>query len=224
MTTVIAPGRPIRETAGPMDVTVVDHPLAARALTRLRDESTDRATFRQTMDELAGILAYEACRTLPTEPFEVRTPLGPAPGVRIPAPPLVVPVLRAGLGLHGAWVRLLPDTDTAFIGVSRNEDTLQPEPYMNSVPAELNGRTVIVLDPMLATGGSMAHAARLLRQRGAGPMTGVCVLAAPEGLRHLEETGLLDHVVTAAIDDHLDERAFIYPGLGDAGDRLFGTA
>jgi uracil phosphoribosyltransferase len=207
-----------------MDVTVVDHPLAARLLTRLRDEATDRATFRQAMDELAGMLVYEACRTLATEPVEVRTPLGPAPGVRIAAPPLVVPVLRAGLGLHNAFLRLLPETDTGFIGVSRNEATLQPEPYMNSVPAELSGRPVMVIDPMLATGGSLAHACRLLRDRGAGPLTGVCVLAAPEGLALLGESRLVDRVVTAAVDDHLDERAFIYPGLGDAGDRLFGTA
>jgi uracil phosphoribosyltransferase len=207
-----------------MDVTVVDHPLAARLLTRLRDESTDRATFRVSMDELAGMLVYEACRTLPVEAIEVRTPLGPAPGVRIPDPPLVVPVLRAGLGLHSAFVRLLPETDTAFIGVSRNEDTLQPEPYMNSVPPDLGGRPVMAIDPMLATGGSLAHTCRLLRDRGAGPLTAVCVLAAPEGVRHLEESGLVDRVVTAAVDDHLDEHAFIYPGLGDAGDRLFGTA
>lgn len=207
-----------------MDVTIVDHPLAARLLTRLRDQITDRATFRQTMDELAGMLVYEACRTLPTEPVVVQTPLGPAQGVRIAQRPLVVPILRAGLGLHGAVLRLVPETDTAFIGVSRNEETLQPEPYMNSVPVELAGRAVLVLDPMLATGGSLAHSCRLLRERGAGPMTGVCVLAAPEGLAHVEASGLVDRVVTAAVDDHLDERAFIVPGLGDAGDRLFGTA
>jgi uracil phosphoribosyltransferase len=207
-----------------VELTVVDHPLAARLLTRLRDERTDRAAFRLAMDELAGMLVYEACRTLPTEAIEVTTPLGPAPGIRIPRAPLVVPVLRAGLGLHGAVLRLLPETDTAFIGVSRNEETLQPEPYMNSVPADLGGRPVLALDPMLATGGSLAHACRLLRERGAGPLTGVCVLAAPEGLKHIEETGLVERVVTAAVDDHLDERAFIVPGLGDAGDRLFGTA
>jgi uracil phosphoribosyltransferase len=207
-----------------MDVTVVDHPLAARLLTRLRDESTDRAAFRLAMDELATMLVYEACRTLPTEPVEVRTPLGPATGVRIPAPPLVVPVLRAGLGLHGAVLRLLPETDTAFVGVSRNEDTFEPEPYMNSVPPHLNGRAVMVLDPMLATGGSLTHACRLLHERGAGPMTGVCVLAAPEGLRHVEASGLVERVVTATIDSHLNDQAFIVPGLGDAGDRLFGTA
>jgi uracil phosphoribosyltransferase len=207
-----------------MELTVVDHPLAARLLTRLRDEATDRATFRQTMDELAGMLVYEACRTLATEQVDVVTPMGPATGIRISRPPLVVPVLRAGLGLHGAVIRLLPETDTAFVGVSRNEETLQPEPYMNSVPLDLAGRPVLVLDPMLATGGSLAHACRLLRDRGAGDMTGVCVLAAPEGLAHIEQSGLVARVVTAAVDAHLDERAFIVPGLGDAGDRLFGTA
>ena len=207
-----------------MELTVVDHPLAARLLTRLRDEATDRATFRQTMDELAGMLVYEACRTLATEQVDVVTPMGPATGIRISRPPLVVPVLRAGLGLHGAVIRLLPETDTAFVGVSRNEETLQPEPYMNSVPPDLAGRPVLVLDPMLATGGSLAHACQLLRGRGAGDMTGVCVLAAPEGLAHIEQSGLVARVVTAAVDAHLDERAFIVPGLGDAGDRLFGTA
>ncbi|HEX6421440.1 MAG TPA: uracil phosphoribosyltransferase [Acidimicrobiales bacterium] len=207
-----------------MELTVVEHPLVARLLTRLRDQATDRATFRLTMDELAGMLVYEACRTLATEPVDVTTPMGPARGIRITRPPLVVPVLRAGLGLHGAVLRLLPETDTAFIGVSRNEETFQPELYMNSVPADLAGRPVLVLDPMLATGGSLAHACRILRDRGAGPLTGVCVLAAPEGLAHVEGSGLVERVVTAAVDERLDDRAFIVPGLGDAGDRLFGTA
>jgi uracil phosphoribosyltransferase len=207
-----------------MELTVVDHPLAARLLTRLRDEQTDRAVFRVAMEELAFMLVYEACRTLPTAPVEVRTPLGPAEGISIPEPPLVVPVLRAGLGLHGAVLRLLPETDTAYIGVARNEETLVPEPYMNSVPADLGGRPVLVLDPMLATGGSLAYACQILHDRGAGPLTGVCVLAAPEGLANIEKSGLVQRVVTAAIDDHLDERAYIVPGLGDAGDRLFGTA
>jgi uracil phosphoribosyltransferase len=207
-----------------MDVTVVDHPLTARLLTRLRDERTDRAGFRQAMDELAGMLVYEACRTLSTEPVIVRTPLGPAGGVRVTDPPLVVPVLRAGLGLHGAVLRLLPETDTAYIGVARNEETFEPEPYMSSLPTDLKGRSALVLDPMVATGGSLAHACRLLHERGAGPLTGVCVLAAPEGLRHVEESGIVARIVTAAVDDHLNDRAFIVPGLGDAGDRLFGTA
>ncbi|HEX5944751.1 MAG TPA: uracil phosphoribosyltransferase [Acidimicrobiales bacterium] len=206
-----------------MELTVVDHPLAARLLTRLRDRSTDRAAFRLAMDELAGMLVYEACRTLPTQPVDVVTPMGPGRGIRIPHPPLVVPVLRAGLGLHGAVLRLLPETDTAFIGVSRNEETLQPEPYMNSVPADLAGRPVLVLDPMLATGGSLAHACRILRDRGAGPLTGVCVLAAPEGLERIRRSGIETRVITAAVDSHLNDKAYIVPGLGDAGDRLFGT-
>jgi uracil phosphoribosyltransferase len=207
-----------------MDVTVVDHPLTARLLTRLRDERTDRAGFRQAMDELAGMLVYEACRTLPTEPTFVKTPLAPANGVRITDPPLVVPVLRAGLGLHGAVLRLLPETDTAYVGVARNEETFEPEPYMNSLPDDLKGRSALLLDPMVATGGSLTFAAKLLHERGAGPLTCVCVLAAPEGLEHVAASGFVARIVTAAVDDHLNDRAFIVPGLGDAGDRLFGTA
>jgi uracil phosphoribosyltransferase len=207
-----------------MQTIVVDHPLAAQHLTRLRDESTDRAAFRVAIDGLAEILVYEATRTLITETVEVRTPLGPAKGVRVVDPPLVVPVLRAGLGMLSAVLRLLPDAPTGFIGVSRNEETFVPEPYMNSVPAALGGRDVLALDPMLATGGSLEHAARTLRDRGAGRLTAICVLAAPEGVERIDRSGLVDTVVTAAIDSHLNDHAFIVPGLGDAGDRLFGTA
>ena len=207
-----------------MDVTIVDHPLAARLLTRLRDERTDRAGFRQSLDELASMLVYEACRTLATEPVEVQTPLGPAAGVRLSQPPLIVPVLRAGLGLHNAVLRLMPETDTGFVGVARDEETFEPQPYMNSVPPDLEGRPVLVLDPMVATGGSLTYACELLRARGAGPILAVCVLAAPEGLQHVGASGLVDRLVTAAVDDHLNDHAFIVPGLGDAGDRLFGTA
>ena len=139
-------------------------------------------------------------------------------------PPLVVPVLRAGLGMLGGVLRHLPETDTGFIGVARNEETFVPEPYMNSVPDELDGRPVLVLDPMLATGGSLEHSCRILAERGAGPLTAVCVLAAPEGITRLDSTRLVQHVVTASIDERLNDQAYIVPGLGDAGDRLFGTA
>jgi uracil phosphoribosyltransferase len=205
-------------------VTVVDHPLAGELLARLRDETTDRASFRQAMDELAGMLMYEACRRLEVEEAEVQTPLGPAPVKRVRTWPVVVPILRAGLGMMNAVHRLLPGTDTAFIGVARDEATFAPEPYMLKVPADLAGRPVLVLDPMLATGGSLLHACRLLAGRGAGPIVAVCVLAAPEGLDRITGSGLDIRVVTAAIDDHLNDQAFIVPGLGDAGDRLFGTA
>jgi uracil phosphoribosyltransferase len=207
-----------------MQVTVVDHPLAAQLLTRLRDERTDRAGFRRAMDDLSGILVYEASRDIEAEPVEVTTPIGPTTGVQIARPPLVVPVLRAGLGMLGGVLRHLPETDTGFIGVARNEATFVPEPYMNSVPDELDGRPVLVLDPMLATGGSMEHSCRILSERNAGPLTCVCVLASPEGVAHLEASGLVAHVVTASVDERLNDHAYIVPGLGDAGDRLFGTA
>jgi uracil phosphoribosyltransferase len=207
-----------------MQVTVVDHPLAAQLLTRLREQGTDRAGFRRAMDDLSGILVYEATREAPVETFDVQTPLQPTTGTRLLQPPLVVPVLRAGLGMLGGVLRHLPETDTGFIGLARNEETYLPESYMNSVPDQLEGRPVLVLDPMLATGGSLLHSCRTLAEHGAGPLTAVCVLAAPEGIALLEESGLIDHLVTAAVDERLNDDAYIVPGLGDAGDRLFGTA
>ena len=154
-----------------MQVTVVDHPLAAQLLTRLRETGTDRAGFRRAMDDLSGILVYEATRGIEVESIDIETPLGPTTGTRVSRPPLVVPVLRAGLGMLGGVLRHLPETDTGFIGVARNEATFVPEPYMNSVPDELDGRPVLVLDPMLATGGSLEHSCRILAERGAGPLT-----------------------------------------------------
>jgi uracil phosphoribosyltransferase len=206
-----------------MELTVVDHPLAAQLLTRLRDETTDRARFRLAMDDLSAMLVYEATRDVKVTAVEVRTPLGPAPGVRLDRPPLVVPVLRAGLGMLGGVLRTLPETDTAFVGLSRDEHTFQPVAYMSSVPLRLDGRPVLVVDPMLATGGSLEHTCRLLADRGAGPIVVACVLAAPEGIERIRASGLVAHIVTAAVDDRLDDNAFIVPGLGDAGDRLFGT-
>jgi uracil phosphoribosyltransferase len=207
-----------------MQVTVVDHPLAAQLLTRLRDETTDRAGFRRAMDDLSGILVYEATRGVAVADIEVRTPLATTIGTRMVQPPLVVPVLRAGLGMLGGVLRYLPETDTGFIGLARNEETYLPESYMSSVPEQLDGRPVLVLDPMLATGGSLEHSCRTLADRGAGPLTAVCVLAAPEGIARIEASGLVTQVVTASIDERLNDSAYIVPGLGDAGDRLFGTA
>ena len=206
-----------------MKTTVVDHPLAAEQLTVLRDETTDRATFRRAVDNLAAMLIYEATRDLAVETTSVRTPLGPADGVRLPRLPVLVPVLRAGLGMADAAIRLLPEAEMSFVGLARDEETFEPHPYMAKLPARLEGRPVIVLDPMLATGGSLEFTCRLIADRGAGRMTVVCVLAAPEGLKRMEATGFDLHIVTAAIDDHLNEHAYIVPGLGDAGDRLFGV-
>jgi len=204
--------------------TVVDHPLALRALTTLRDQDTDRAAFRVAMDDLAGILVYEATRQLRVETVDVTTPLAVTQGVRVTEPPMAVPILRAGLGLLPGVLRYLPDCPTGFIGVARNEDTLLPEPYMNSVPEDLQQRDVLVLDPMLATGGSLSYACRLLRDRNPGRLVAVCVLAAPEGVAALDRSGLCDELVVGSIDDHLNDVSYIVPGLGDAGDRLYGTA
>ena len=207
-----------------MQINVVDHPLALRALTTLRDQDTDRAAFRVAMDDLAGILVYEATRHLRVEAVQVTTPLAVTEGVCVTEPPMAVPVLRAGLGLLPGVLRYLPDCPTGFIGVARNEETLIPEPYMNSVPDDLQGRDVLVLDPMLATGGSLAYACGLLRDRNPGRLVAVCVLAAPEGVAALDRSGLADELVVGSIDDHLNEASYIVPGLGDAGDRLYGTA
>lgn len=209
---------------GVVQVTVVDHPLARQALTKLRDVETDRTGFRTAMDDLAGLLVYEATRSLRTETIQVQTPLAVTSGVRVAEPPMIVPILRAGLGLMGGVLRVLPDAPTGFIGVARNEETLSPELYMNSVPDDLEGRDALVLDPMLATGGSLTHACGLLRERNPGRLICVCVLAAPEGVAALERSGLADELVVGSIDDHLNEVAYIVPGLGDAGDRLYGTA
>ncbi len=207
-----------------MLTTVVDHPLARQALTKLRDVDTDRTGCRHAMDDLAGLLVYEATRSLRTEEVEVTTPLAVTSGLAVAEPPIIVPILRAGLGLLGGVLRVLPDAPTGFVGLARNEETLEPEPYMNSVPSDLGGRDALVLDPMLATGGSLIHACSLLRDRNPGRLTCVCVLAAPEGVAALDRSGLADELVVGAVDDHLNDVAYIVPGLGDAGDRLYGTA
>jgi len=200
----------------------VRHPLAAEKLTRMRDATTGREPFRLLLDELSSFLVYEALRDLPTSAVEVTTPVGVAPGVQLQEPPLVVPVLRAGLGMLAPALRLLPNAGVGFVGLRRNEMTFEPDPYLTTVPDRLDGRPALVLDPMLATGGSMAHTCQLLAAHGAGRLTVVCVLAAPEGVARLADTGLDIHVVTGAIDERLNDQAYIVPGLGDAGDRLYG--
>ncbi|MCK9902725.1 uracil phosphoribosyltransferase [Parafrankia colletiae] len=206
-----------------MQVQVVDHPLAAVALTVLRDERTARPQFRAALDDLASILVYEAARGLPTMPVSVTTPLATTTGTVLAAEPVVAPVLRAGLGMLPAALGLMPDARTAFIGLSRDEITFQPTVYLESVPADLAGRPVFLLDPMLATGGSALHALSLLTARGATGIVVVSVVAAPEGLDALERSGLDIRLVAAAVDERLNDVAYIVPGLGDAGDRIYGA-
>ncbi|MCY4271798.1 MAG: uracil phosphoribosyltransferase [bacterium] len=205
-----------------MSVTVVDHPLAQARLTLLRSRETQSPQFRQALGELGGLLVYEALRDVRCTTVETITPLAPATGVRIDDPPLLVPVLRAGLGMLDAASRLLPNATVGFLGVRRNEETFQPEPYLNTVPDDLGGRAVLVLEPMLATGGSLAYACGRMAAAGAGQITAVCVLAAPEGVAALQAAAPGVRLFAAAIDEGLNERAYIVPGLGDAGDRQFG--
>jgi uracil phosphoribosyltransferase len=210
-----------------MRIHVADHPLIAHKLTALRDRRTDSPTFRRLADELVTLLAYEATRDVRVQPVRVTTPVADATGVRLAAPkPLVVPILRAGLGMLDGMVRLLPTAEVGFLGMIRNEKTLEAATYAERLPEDLSGRQCFVLDPMLATGGTLATAIRFLTLRGADDITAICLLAAPEGAARLErELEVVDipvTVVTAAMDERLNEVGYIVPGLGDAGDRLYG--
>ncbi|WP_433369821.1 uracil phosphoribosyltransferase [Streptosporangium sp. CA-115845] len=211
-----------------METLVVDHPLVAHKLTVLRDAGTDSPTFRRLADELVTLLAYEATRHVRVTEWSVQTPVAPAKGVRLAQPcPLVVPILRAGLGMLEGMTRLLPTAEVGFLGMIRNESTLQAETYATRLPDDLSGRQVYVVDPMLATGGTLAAAIQFLFDRGADDVTALCLLAAPEGIAHMDKvfngSGKPIRLVTAALDERLNEHGYIVPGLGDAGDRLYGV-
>lgn len=211
-----------------MRVHVADHPLIAHKLTYLRDERTDSPTFRRLTEELVTLLAYEATRSVRVEPFEITTPVAPTTGIKLASPkPLVVPILRAGLGMLEGMVRLLPSAEVGFLGMQRNEETLEAITYANRLPDDLSGRQCYVLDPMLATGGTLAMSLRFLAERGVDDITAVTLLCAPEGIEALD-AALADldvpiTLVTGAIDERLNEKGYIVPGLGDAGDRLYGV-
>ncbi|MDQ0278673.1 uracil phosphoribosyltransferase [Arthrobacter silviterrae] len=210
-----------------MRVLVADHPLIAHKLTVLRDKTTPSPVFRQLTEELVTLLAYEATREVRVEPVNIETPVSPTVGTGLSKPtPLVVPILRAGLGMLEGMTRLLPTAEVGFLGMARNEETLEAITYAERLPEDLTGRQVYVLDPMLATGGTLIEAFKFLFDRGAADITCICLLAAPEGLAKLEAAhGDRDnvHVVLASIDEGLNEKSYIVPGLGDAGDRLYGV-
>lgn len=210
-----------------MDIHVLNHPLVDHKLTVLRDKNTPSSLFRRLVSELVTLEAYEATRDLAVEDVPVETPVAPTVGKRIAGPrPLIVPILRAGLGMLDGMTTLLPTAEVGFLGMKRNESTLDIITYANRLPDDLSGRQCFLLDPMLATGGTLVAAIHYLHERGAKTITSLNIIAAPEGIKRLRETvdpSIDFHVLTCALDDHLNEQAYIVPGLGDAGDRLYGV-
>lgn len=208
-----------------MDPVVLDHPLAHHKLTLMRDRKTSGTLFRQLVEEVGLLLAVEASRNLATESVALETPLERTHGRRLPAlDPVMVPVLRAGLGLLQPFLQLMPTAKVGHLGLYRDHDSLVPVPYYRNFPPLLESRPVFILDPMLATGGSASEAVRQLKSAGAQNLTLASVLAAPEGIRRLQEDHPDLRIVVAAVDRQLNEKGYILPGLGDAGDRIFGTA
>lgn len=205
-------------------VTVVDHPLVQHKLTLMRDKETSTAGFRQLLREISQLLAYEITRELPTESRTIETPLCPMDAPVLAGKKLaLISILRAGNGLLDGVLELIPSARVGFVGLYRDEKTLKPVQYYFKVPADLQDRLVIAVDPMLATGNSSVAAIDLLKQAGATDIRFMCLLAAPEGVARMKEAHPDVPIVTAAIDDHLNEHGYIVPGLGDAGDRMFGT-
>ncbi|HAA79696.1 MAG: uracil phosphoribosyltransferase [Microbacteriaceae bacterium] len=209
-----------------MHVHVADHPLISHKLSLLRDQSTPSPVFRALTSELVTLLAYEATRHIRVEDREIVTPVTTMTGKKLAKPrPVVVPILRAGLGMLEGMVQLLPSAEVGFLGMVRNEETLQPSVYAERLPENLADRQCFILDPMLATGGSLLQAINFVFDKGATEVTAVCLLAAPEGLAAIEKAtqGRDVSIVLGALDEKLNDRGFIVPGLGDAGDRLYGT-
>jgi uracil phosphoribosyltransferase len=211
-----------------MKVHVANHPLISHKLTVLRDEKTDSPTFRRLVEELVTLLAYEATRDVKTTTVTIKTPVTETTGLKMAEPrPVVVPILRAGLGMLEGMTKLLPTAQVGFLGMVRDEKTLQASTYANRLPDDLTGRHCFVLDPMLATGGTLVAAFNFLIERGAAEITAICLLAAPEGIAIVDaafkDSGVPITLVTGSLDEKLNEHGYIVPGLGDAGDRLYGV-
>jgi uracil phosphoribosyltransferase len=210
-----------------MRVHIADHPLITHKLTVLRDKKTPSPVFRQLVEELVTLLAYEATRDIKVDRIVVETPVTQADGVRLSHPrPIVIPILRAGLGMLEGIVKLLPTAEVGFLGIKRNEETLEPFTYANRLPDDLTGRQVFIIDPMLATGGTLIDSINYVFERGATDVTAICLIGAPEGLASVEAHmhGKDVKIVLGALDEKLNEKGYIVPGLGDAGDRLYGVA
>tara|TARA_B100000965_G_C19486902_1_gene711208 strand:- start:17 stop:640 length:624 start_codon:yes stop_codon:yes gene_type:complete len=206
-----------------MEVLIVDHPVVAEKLTNIRRDATSNASFRQYLHEISIFLIYEALRDSSLDQIAVDTPLGQSSSFTVVNQPMFVPILRAGLGMLDAGLLMFPDATVGFVGAKRDEETLLPEIYLNTIPNGLDGTRVVLLDPALATGGSVKQAMQLAANAGADEIVIVTVLCSPEGIDAVEKSGLGSKVVTAGVDERLNDVGFIYPGLGDAGDRQFGV-
>ena len=202
---------------------VLNHPLITHKLTQMRNKNTCTKDFRENLDEIAELMAYEVCRDLPTQPVEIETPIGPCTGYELAKEVVIVPILRAGIGLLDGIRRLVPTAKVGFIGLYRDEETLEPHEYFAKFPKNLDESIVMVVDPMLATGGSAVAAIDMMKQRGAKQIKLVCLVGVPEGVKAVQEAHPDVDIYLAAMDDHLNDVGYIVPGLGDAGDRIFGT-
>jgi uracil phosphoribosyltransferase len=207
----------------PANVILIDHPVVQTKLTELRDYAADHRKFRELLNEIASLMVYEVTRDWPTKHKPVQTPLERMTGKVLARQITLVPILRAGLGMSDGVLRLLPDARLGHLGVYRNEETLEPVPYYQKLPPDIAATEVLLLDPMLATGGSGAAAVSFLKNAGVTNMRFVCLVAAPEGIQHLHQLHPEVPIYCAAIDRQLNEKGYILPGLGDAGDRIFGT-
>lgn len=204
-------------------VTVLDHPLITHKLAIMRDENTGHKDFRENLNEIASLMAYEVCRDLPLRDLHIKTPMGPCDTKELDTEVILVPILRAGMGLVDGIMDLIPTAKIGFIGLYRDEKTLEPVEYFAKFPKELPEGVVLVLDPMLATGGSAIAAVDMIKKRGASNIRMVCLVGAPEGVKAFTEAHPDVDLYLAALDDHLNEIGYIVPGLGDAGDRIYGT-
>ena len=204
-------------------LTVIDHPLITHKLTQMRKEDTGTKDFRQNLDEIAGLMAYEITRDLPVEEVTIMTPVSECKTVQLAKEVVLVPILRAGLGMVDGIRSLIPTAKVGHVGLYRDEETLMPHEYFAKFPSNMPESVVMVLDPMLATGGSAEAAITLLKQRGATQIKLVCLVAAPEGIAEVQKYHPDVDIYVAAIDEKLNDHGYIVPGLGDAGDRLYGT-
>lgn len=202
---------------------VLNHPLITHKLTQMRKTKTGTKDFRENLDEIAELMAYEVCRDLPVQPLEIETPVAPCVGYELSKEVIIVPILRAGIGLLDGIRRLVPTAKVGFIGLYRDEETLEPHEYFAKFPKGLEDAVVMVVDPMLATGGSAVAALDAIKARGAKNIKLVCLVGVPEGVKAVQTAHPDVDIYLAAMDDHLNERGYIVPGLGDAGDRIFGT-